>query len=63
MQYIVILRLLHFKQPFLCLTIAIYVIREDQQRRVNDALVLPTALMAAWCLASQRKKNSKREEV
>ena len=58
---VVILRLPHFKTRFFMLndnTIAIYVIlddilhtihhQEDDQRRVNDALVLTTALIAAW---------------
>lgn len=60
-QKILFLRFSHFKIAFLMLndnTIAIYVIlddmlqaihhQEDGQRRVNDALVLTTALIAAW---------------
>lgn len=63
-QPIVILRLPHFK---ICIgmlndnTIAIYVIlddilrvidhRENKQRQVNDALVLTTAIIAAWYFA------------
>ncbi len=63
-QEVVILRFPHFKTDFLMLndnTIAIYVILDDilqsiqheenQQRQVNDALVLTTALIAAWYFA------------
>ncbi len=61
LQNIVVLRLPHIKTYIFMLndnTIAIYVIlddilqaighQEDQQRRVNDALILTTALIAAW---------------
>ena len=60
-QEIVLLRFSHFKTPILMLndnTIAIYVIlddilhtihhQEDSQRQVNDAMILTTALIAAW---------------
>lgn len=60
-QSLVILRLPHFKILMVMLTdntIAIYVIlddilqtihhKEDRQRRVNDSLVLTSALIAAW---------------
>ena len=60
-QEVVVLRFSHFKTLLLMLndnTITIYVIlddilqtihhQEDSQRQVNDALVLTTALIAAW---------------
>lgn len=65
LQKIVFLRLPHFKTAKFMLndnTIAIYVIlddilqtighHEDTQRQVNDALILTTALIAAWYFGS-----------